>query len=106
MRILLDECVDRRLARSLVGHEVKTVPELGWAGVKNGTLLGLAEGQFDVFLTVDRNLAFQQVLPRFPIAVLVLEAATNRLADLLPLVPGILAALLVAKGGEVTRIHI
>ena len=65
MRILLDECIDRHLARSLTGHEVKTVPQMGWAAVKNGALLGLAEGQFDVFLTVDRNLSFQQNLPRF-----------------------------------------
>ena len=105
MKILLDECVDRRLARSLTGHEVRTVPEMGWAGIKNGALLALAEQEFDILLTVDRNLSFQQVLPRFNIAVLVLEGPTNRLADLLPLIPAVLKALPGARRGEVCRIR-
>jgi predicted nuclease of predicted toxin-antitoxin system len=58
MRILLDECIDRRLARDLVGYEVKTVPQMGWAGVKNGQLLSLAVREFDVFVTVDQDLSF------------------------------------------------
>ena len=65
MRILLDECIDRRLQKDIVEHEVKTVPQMGWATIKNGELLTLAEEEFDVFLTVDRNLAFQRNLPRF-----------------------------------------
>ena len=60
MKILLDECIDRRLARELKGHTVKTVPQMGWAGIKNGRLLAAAEKEFDVFVTVDRNLSFQQ----------------------------------------------
>ncbi|GJL69951.1 MAG: hypothetical protein NPIRA06_25860 [Nitrospirales bacterium] len=71
MRILLDECIDRRLAKEIVGHEVKTVPQMGWATIKNGELLTLAEDEFDVFLIVDRNLSFQQNLPRFNLAVMV-----------------------------------
>lgn len=59
MKLLLDECIDRRLAKDLEGHEVKTVPQMGWAGIKNGALLTLAENEFDVFITVDRNLSFQ-----------------------------------------------
>ena len=59
MKILLDECIDRCLARELKGHSVKTVPQMGWATIKNGRLLALAEKNFDVFLTVDRNLSFQ-----------------------------------------------
>ncbi len=55
---MLDECLDRRLARNLSGFEVKTVPQMGWAGVKNGDLIALAETEFDVFITVDRNLLF------------------------------------------------
>ena len=102
MRVLLDECVDSRLARELTGHDVTTVPEAGWAGTHNGELLALAEKQFDAFLTVDRNLSFQQPLPKFRIAVVVVRAPTNRLHDLLPRVPDILAALSVAKHGEVT----
>ncbi len=59
MKILLDECLDRRLARDLSDFEVKTVPQMNWAGVKNGNLMALAEAEFDVFITVDRNLSFQ-----------------------------------------------
>ncbi len=92
-RILLDECIDRRLVRKIIGHDVYTSPEMEWAGLKNGELLTNAEKDFDVFLTVDRNLAFQQNLPKFEIAVLVLHGRTNRLQDLIPLVPKILEAL-------------
>ena len=93
MKLLLDECIDRRLANDLVGHDVRTVPQMGWAGIKNSALLTLAELEFDVFITVDRNLSFQQDLPKFNIAVLVLHATSNRLADLKPLAPKILATL-------------
>lgn len=89
LRILLDECVDRGLAEAITGHEVKTVPEAGWASLKNGELLSRAQAEFDVFVTTDRNLMFQQNLPKFDIAVLVLSAKSNRLRDLLPLVPKI-----------------
>ena len=75
------------------GHDVKTVPQLGWSGIKNGTLLALAEKEFDAFITVDRNLSFQQNLPKFNIAVLILHATSNRLADLRPLAPKILSIL-------------
>ena len=104
MRVLLDECIDRRLAAEITGHEVKTVPQAGWASVSNGELLALAQPQFDVFVTVDRNLSFQQRLPRFSIAVVVLRAPSNRLADLRPLVPKLLDAIPNAKRGEVTWI--
>ena len=92
-RILLNECIDRRLAREISGHEVKTAPEIGWAGLDNGELLARAEKEFDVFITVDRNLTFQQNLPKFDIAVLVLRTRTNRLKDLIPLVSKIIDAL-------------
>ena len=62
MRVLLDECVPRRLKREFVGHDVKTAPEMGWASKKNGELLALAAVDFDVFLTTDRNLSYQQNL--------------------------------------------
>jgi hypothetical protein len=93
VKLLLDECIDRRLAKDFGEHDIRTVPQMGWAGIKNGALLTLAEDKFDVFITVDRNLSFQQNLPKFNIAVVVLHAASNRLADLKPLVPMILAAL-------------
>lgn len=87
MKLLLDECIDRRLAKEIEGHEVVTVSQAGWSGVQNGELLRRAEGQFDVFVTVDRNVAFQQYLPQFAIAVVLLQAPTNRLKDLRALLP-------------------
>ena len=102
MRVLLDECLDRRLAGDIEGHEVTTVPEAGWAGLTNGELLRRAQRGFDAFVTVDRNLPFQQDLSRFAIAVIVLRSPSNRLADLRRLIPPLLAALPVAKRGEAT----
>ncbi len=104
MRVFVDECVDWRLARLIVGHEVKTAPDMRWLTIKNGELLRLAEREFEVFVTVDRNLSFQQSLPRFDIAVIVLRAHSNRFADLLPLVPELLAAIPKAKPGLVSYV--
>ncbi|MDT7604293.1 MAG: hypothetical protein QOF61_2290, partial [Acidobacteriota bacterium] len=78
MRVLLDECVPRKLRRELPEHEVLTVTERGWSGVKNGKLLALAESEFDVFLTVDQNLKFQQNLQAFSISIILLIAKNNR----------------------------
>ena len=105
MKLLLDECVDRRLARDILGHEVLTVLDLGWGGIQNGALLTRAAGQFDVFVTVDRNLAFQQRIDTLPLAVVVLRALTNRLTDLRPLIPLLLQALPTLRSGEVTWIE-
>ena len=102
MRVLLDECLPRRLKRDLVAHDVRTVPEMGWASKRNGELLRLAEQEFDVFLTVDRRLQHQQQLSAFGIAVIVLMAGSNRLLDLRPLIPKVLGALPDAKLGEAT----
>jgi Domain of unknown function (DUF5615) len=102
VRLLLDECTDRRLAREFIGYEVKTVPQMGWAGIKNGHLLTLAETEFDVFITVDRNLSFQQNLPQFGIAVIVLHTISNRLANLKPLALRILEVLPTAAKGTAT----
>ena len=87
MRLLLDECVPARLSRALAGHEVLTVGTAGWSGVKNGKLLALAAAKFDAFITVDKNLPYQQNSANLPIAVLVLDARSNELHHLLPLVP-------------------
>ena len=106
MKLLLDECIDWRLSKDLAGHEVKTVPQMGWAGIKNGELLTLAEKEFDVFITVDRNLSFQQNLPKFNIAVLVLHATSNRLADLRPLATKLLATLPILTKGKVEHMGI
>ncbi len=93
MRILLDECLPRKLKMHLLPHEALTAPEMGWAGVKNGRLLRLAETRFDVFLTADRNLSYQQDLSTYQLQVVVLVTPSNRLKALLPLVPAILDAL-------------
>src|SRR5216684_1179576 len=77
----IDECLAGRLSRDLLGHEVKTARQLGWISIRNGELLTLAAQEFDVFVTVDRNLSSQQNLVPLTIAVIVLRAPTNRLAD-------------------------
>jgi len=104
VKVFLDECVDWRLMREIVGHDVSTARQMGWTAITNGALLALASQQFDVFVTVDRNLAFQQNLEGLSIAVIVLRAHTNRLADLSPLVPNLMAAIEAAVPGTVMLI--
>ena len=93
MKILFDECVPKRLRKVLSGHDVKTVPEMDWAGIKNGQLLRKAAGIFDVLITVDRNLAFQQNPQELPMPVIVIHSPSNRLKDLELQVPGLLRLL-------------
>ena len=104
MNILLDECVPARFARSLSGHFVTTVQRRGWAGIKNGDLLALAETEFDAFITVDRNLSVQQDLTKFRIPVLLLRAQTNRLEDIRPLAAELLKKLPGSAAGALTII--
>jgi len=87
MRVLLDECLPRRLRLDLPGHEVQTVPEAGWAGKKNGDLLRVAAGTFEVFITIDASLAFQQDVAGLAVAVIALSTRSNRLEALRPLMP-------------------
>ena len=106
MRILVDECVDQRIRLLFTGHDCQTASYAGLAGLKNGALLTAAEAQgFDVMITTDQEIPFQQNLPSRKISVLVLCARTNRLADLKPLVPNALEALARITPGEVIRIH-
>ncbi len=93
MRLLLDESVPSRLRRSLTDHSVRTVVEAGWSGIKNGRLLALAATEYDAFITVDKNLPFQQNLEKLPIALVVIDAVSNELSVLLPLVPALLREL-------------
>lgn len=102
LRILLDECIDRRFRSHIKEHDVRTVPEMGWAGSRNGDLLKKAAEEFDVFVTVDRNLYFQQNLRDLPFAVIVLRVASNRLHNLLPHVPALQAALTGLRPRQVT----
>jgi predicted nuclease of predicted toxin-antitoxin system len=101
VKILLDECVDQRLARDFIGHEVSTVDQMGWKSKQNGELLALAAKDFEAFVTTDRNLSFQQNVQHFNIAVVVMTANTNRLIDLRPIVPALLKVLPFLKKGEV-----
>lgn len=87
MRILFDECVPRRLRKLLLDCDIKTVPEAGWSGIKNGELLKKAAGNFDVFITVDRNLAFQQNPVNLSISVILIRAKSNRVKDLGNFIP-------------------
>jgi hypothetical protein len=105
MRVLLDECVPRPLRAELSDHQVKTVAEAGWAGVKNGALLQLAATQFDVLLTVDRNLEYQQNFSDLTIAVVVIVAPSNDINVLRPFMASVREALLTAKSGVVTHVH-
>jgi hypothetical protein len=82
MRILLDESLPRRLRHSFPGHEVVTVAEAGWSGIRNGELLLLAASRFDLFVTADQNIQFQQNLSTLPLTVAVLVARDNRLESL------------------------
>ena len=100
MRVLLDECLPRRLKRELTGHDARTAAEMRWAGTRNGELLALATREFDVFLIVDRKLQHEQNLATFDIAVIVLVAPTNTLADLRPLMASVLSAIPTAQRGR------
>lgn len=104
MRIFLDENLDWRLKRDLPGHTVESVPLIGWAGLKNGVLLARAENRFDVLVTMASNLPKQQNLAKFDIAVVGLEARSNRLADTRPLMPKVLAVLPKVQPGKITEV--
>ena len=106
MRVLLDEQLPRQLIRELVGHQSRTIQQQGWAGADNGELLRrAADAGFDVLVTADQNLGFQQNLARSPLRVIVLAAPSNALEDLLPLVPALLLAIPETMPGQVRRIH-
>ena len=93
MRVLLDECVPRRLRNDLLGHDIVTVVEMGWSGVKNGELLALAAEHFECFLTVDANIEKQQHVPAIPVAILLVRVLSNDPVTLAALAPAILEAL-------------
>ena len=99
IKILIDECLDRRLAKEIPTAIVKTVPQMGWAGLKNGKLLEKAQGHFDIFVTSDQNLSFQQNLLRLKITVIVLCPATSKIEDLKLLIPKLLKEFVAPKHG-------
>lgn len=106
MQVLLDECLPKRLKRELPGHEVKRVQEMGWAGVKNGALLGLIQSSdFEVFVTIDGNLEHQQNLRAISFAVIVLSAPDNTFDTLRPLMPEVMEVLRTIKAAEVVYVQ-
>jgi hypothetical protein len=92
------------LKRELLGHETKTVQDAGWAGIKNGALLRLADGQFDALLTVDQGIEYQQNLAGLRICVIVMKSASNDIDDLRPLLPDVERALASSRAGEIMHV--
>ena len=105
MRLLLDENLNWRLERFLPGHDVKSVPRIGWSGLKNGKLLAQAQGEFDVLITMDGSMASQQNLAQLSLAIVALCAPSNRLEDTSSLMPKVLALLPSLKPGRVVKVH-
>jgi hypothetical protein len=105
-KLLLDECIPRKFKNHLRGHECLTVPEAGWAGKKNGELLALAENAgFQVFISLDQGIGYQQNLTGRNISVILLRAKSNRLDDLLPLASRLLPVLESIARGQLVQIQ-
>ena len=104
MRVLLDENLPHDLIAALAGHIVSTVQGMGWAGVENGELLRRASSHVDAFVTMDRRLQQEQNLSVFPFGVVLIVARSNRVQDLLPLVPEVLAALGRIQAGRLEQV--
>ncbi len=104
MRVLLDEQLPVDLASELRGHAVETVVGRGWAGITNGELLSRVRGQYDVLITMDRGIEFQQPISTLPFGIVIVRAASNRMQHLRPLVSAILTAIAAAKPGRVARV--
>ena len=104
MKILIDECLPRALKRHLRDHECRTVQEMGWSGKKNGELLTVAVGEQFVLVTIDQGMEHQQNFAVRNIALLVIEAASNQIEDLVPIMPAALAVLDNIEPGSVVRV--
>ena len=104
MRVLLDECVPRKLRNELPGHDVKTVAEMKWAGTKNGALLQHAASEFDAVITVDQGIPHQQNLAGMTLALVIIQAPSNDITDLRPKLPEVLRVLSTIQPGQVVRV--
>jgi predicted nuclease of predicted toxin-antitoxin system len=104
MKILLDECTPRLLKRLLSEFEISTVQDMGWTGVTNGALLAMAEGEFDVFVTTDKNLRYQQNLTGRRLAII--ELPTNQVPVVASLVPAIREVLINIEVGELVEMSL
>ena len=106
MKIILDECLPRRLLRDLPDHAVTTVPRQGWAGVTNGALFKRVEPEFDIFITMDSNIVHQQNLAGLHICLIILHGANSRYETLQPLLPRIQDAISQANPGSIFHIGV
>ena len=104
MRLLLDECVPTDLQKEFVGHEILTIGEAGFKGLKNGELLQCAGKDFDVLVTVDKSIEYQHNRSKLPLAVLIILARSNKYESLLPLMPKALKALEAVKSKEIIKV--
>lgn len=104
MRVLLDECVPRQLRREFPGHVVKTVAEMAWSGTTNTALLRLAAAEFEVFLTVDQGIPYQQNLPGLNLALRIVRAPGNDINDLRPMMPEVLRILETIQPSQVVHV--
>src|ERR1041385_4074144 len=105
MRILIDECLNWRICRALAGHHCASTQKMGWGGLTNGDLLTQAEAEFDLLITGDRNLSFQQDMTTFNIAVVVLHAKTTKLDDTVVLIPQVISLLPTLEPGDVVDVY-
>jgi predicted nuclease of predicted toxin-antitoxin system len=105
MKLLLDECMPRRLKRDFAGHNVSTIEEAGFKGLRNGILIRSASGIFEIIITVDKNIRHQQSKKTLPVAIIILSAKSNRYESLSPLVPKALEVLKNIKIGEIIIIN-
>ena len=108
MKVLIDECLPAALKKNLtvLGHDCETVRQAGFGSKKNGELLALAEREWDVLLTSDRNIKYQQNMTGRRVSVLILCAKTNRMKDLLPFMPACAEALLSVQPGVVIEVGV
>jgi predicted nuclease of predicted toxin-antitoxin system len=104
MKILIDECLPKKLKREFSEHEVSTVEEMGWKGKKNGELLQLVEQEFEVFVTIDSNMPNQQRLSKYKLVYVFLSAKSNRLDDVKPLIPEVLEKLETLETGQILKV--
>ena len=104
MRVLLDESVPRQLAAHLPNHDVRTVPRLGWSGVKNGELLSRTSGSYDVLVTGDQSIEFQQNLEAMTFGLVVVAAPNNRVETFIALAPRIAQAIENVQPGQIIRV--
>ena len=105
MRVLIDECVDPRVKLLFADHSAATVHEMGWGAFEDGPLLRTAQEEFDVLVTIDGSLEFQQNLAKLKMAVIVVHVAKNQLVHYQPLKDALLEAVVKASPGQVIHVE-